>query len=168
MTKETPRNLVLTSAYLTDKPYEVQLEVFRWMRVLLHDVVDRAAATALQRSEDQQQHQQEEFVISQEDKDGNQLGKAKDRCQNRSSSLEGSAVESEPSQPASAQDSGGASSNTAAEAGLTSEDSCKSNRRKRPRKPTSPNGGNALIVGSVVECFHPVSSILSCVIERRK
>lgn len=158
MTKETPRNLVLTSAYLSDKPYEVQLEVLRWMRILLHDVVDRAASTAFKRSEDQQ----EEPVISrQEFKAENQLGKDKDSCQRSRSILEGSAVESEPSQQASAQDSGGASSNTTEESDVTTEDSCKSNRRKRPRKPSTSLEGKPLVVGSVVECFHPVSSVLS-------
>lgn len=162
MTKETPRNLLVTSAYLSDKPYEVQLEVLRWMRILLHDVVDRAASTAstsFKRSDDQQ----EEPVISRQEVEGEiHLGNDKDSCQSSSSVLEGSAVESEPSsQQSSAQDSGVATSNTTAESGLTTEDSCKSSRRKRPRKPQKPREGNALVVGSVAECFHPVSSILS-------
>lgn len=44
MPAKSPHNLITSTAYLTDKPYEVQLGVLRWIRTLIAGVVDKAAS----------------------------------------------------------------------------------------------------------------------------
>lgn len=42
MEMNSPPNLTVSTVHLSDKPYEVQLEVLRWLRDLVFDVVDKA------------------------------------------------------------------------------------------------------------------------------
>ena len=160
MGKKGPRHLILTSANLTDKPYEVQLDILRSIRTLLHEVVDEAAAVALQHSHvhQPQLHQQEgEGTLLARDEGAHQNQENED-CQDKvDSGADEGAVEPEISQQEMAQ----VPAVGTVETSKNGDISCRGNGRKRPRtSQTSPRETEALTVGSVVECFHPVSSIL--------
>lgn len=164
MGPSSPMNLTHSSVYLTDKPYDVQLGVLKWIRGLLSEVIDKAATTAttaaagaaIEPERDQRPHKgtddrvrQEEIIISPSGKEGeeNKVHRHEERedVADTSGREEGTKILN--SSPGCA---AAAPASTAAGAAVG---------RKRPRAATL-HGRPGFGVGSVVECFHPVSDVV--------
>lgn len=130
----SPRNLVLTKAELTDKPYEVQLEVLRWIKRLVSSLVDSAVLACDDGHNTSTRHDSGEGVVASlveaaDDSKGEETsGCFKEDCVEANADSERASV---------GQIGGGGG------------------RRKRA-KTRSQEAEQGHAVGSVVECFHAV------------
>lgn len=172
MAMHAPPQLTVTKVFLKDNPYEKQLGLLRWIRTLLTEVVDTAAS----QSEDDQHrhHQKQEELAVDACKEGDQEGCAlgaptsEDKREEEDSTggvatkSESTAEVLEESHPC-VQDvqADVAISSDASDSRIISEaleengTAVSASSRKRPRNLT--HGRELFGVGSVVECFHPVS-----------
>lgn len=171
MAMHAPPQLTVTKVFLTDKPYEKQLGLLRWIRTLLTEVVDTAAS---QSEDDQHRHHQKQEELAVDDcKEGDQEGCAlgaptsEDKREEedstggvttKSESTEEVLEESHPCvQDVQAVEmaSEPSDSRMISEALEENGTAVSASSRKRPRNLT--HGRELFGVGSVVECFHPVS-----------
>lgn len=158
MSAKAPRNLILTKAYLTDKPYEVQIAVLRWVKHLVGSLVDAAVDQARREAEDHECCKEDSLF------DMGTLG----RCQREAESImEFTADGSSGSNSCHDQTCADflCSVPSANGSSVTPVNStCEQKRRKRPR--THPSGGdNRYAIGDVVECYYTVSRSLRLRIE---
>lgn len=162
MVSNSPTNLTHSSAYLTDKPYDVQLGVLKWIRGLLSAVIDEAATTgaasaaaaAVECNRDQQPHEGADGGVRQEEEPRSPSEKKVEEKKGYRQEQEGAAAdingcEERPEILNSAEA-------RCAAAAPSSDGLGKAVGRKRPRSATS-HGRSDFGVGCVVECFHPVS-----------
>lgn len=188
-----PPNLTHSTAYLTDKPYDVQLGVLRWIRGLLSEVIDEAvsqlstSATPIEpeitRQQDNLDH--DTGCVGQEtdslppDSETPVRNKHRKHTQDDegSSAVEGEGVDACGSgghgesvrkfktpaavTRATTDENDGVTTATGTAAADTADGDGGSMGvgRKRPRTPML-HERNTFGVGSVVECFHPVSDVL--------
>lgn len=171
-----PPQLTVTKVYLTDNPYEKQLDLLRWIRKLLSEVVDSAAS----HSEDDQhlRQEQEELAAGDACKQDVQevciLGTPTPEQEGKSTSAS-TAVKLESTEEvlgeshqdvqtslAAADVDAAMSSGPVDGSGALRESGpavvstgVSASSRKRPRHVM--HGQELLGAGSVVECFHPVS-----------
>lgn len=171
-----PPKLTVTKVYLTDKPYEKQLDLLRWIRKLLSEVVDSAAS----QSKDGQHLRQEQGELAagnvcKEDVEEECMLGAPTPEQKGQSTSASTAAKSESTEEvlgencqqvqtslpaadvAAAMSRGPVDSSealTESRAAVVST-GVSANSRKRPRHLM--HGQELFGVGSVVECFHPVS-----------
>ncbi|CAN0093748.1 unnamed protein product [Scytosiphon promiscuus] len=142
-----PANLTHSTAYLTDKPYDVQLGVLRWVRGLISEVIDEAASKLSPAAASIEPDQGTCGLSSGGVQEGDLvLPDAKKR--------EGDGQEVRGEDDAGAHHS---SSSGAGEAGGRGGESTHGGSagvgRKRPRPP-SQQGRKSFGLGDVVECFH--------------
>lgn len=169
MGSKIPPNLSITTTYLTDTPYEVQLGVLRGIRTLLAGVVDDAisqASTKLGDSAHNHQQQQQQGQKQQSDGDGLSdeslvrvdMPKENDSDVHLGSDPPvGSEIHAEEGSGAEAVAPSAGEVEGLEESGTAALDPTRnSSSRKRPRTP-SPTRRDFYTAGSVVECFHPVS-----------
>lgn len=159
MGRSLPANLTHSTAYLTDKPYDVQLGVLRWIRGLLYEVIDNAASqlsTAAAAAGSVPNVEPE----TQGDGDGGACGRSAARevggnAPQQDEGVDGSEALNLKSTAALLDESVGAATTGSRGDGGTSS---AGNGRKRPRTSTPLDRRDIFVSGSVVECFHPVSS----------
>lgn len=189
MGRSCPPNLTHSTAYLTDKPYDVQLGVLRWIRGLLSEVVDEATtqlsttATRIERESGQQgNHDDHDTGCDTQMKDSlppdtqtrtenkppehtqDEEGLSTVKSQDVEDRGSGESVRIFKTEAAETRatmdenDGGGTTSAHDAAAADTADGDGGSTgvSRKRPRTPTLKNSFG---VGSVVECYHPVSNV---------
>lgn len=168
MAMHAPPHLTVTKAFLTDNPYEKQLGVLRWIRTLLSEVVDKAAS---QTENDQHRHHPKEeeelagVVCKEGDEKGCALGAPTPGDKREEDSTGGVTAKSESTEQVleerrpcveDVQTDVAASCSVINEALLEENGTAVSaTGRKRPRNLM--HGRHLFGVGSVVECFHPVS-----------
>ncbi|CAB1121224.1 unnamed protein product [Ectocarpus sp. CCAP 1310/34] len=155
MGRSLPVNLTHSSAYLTDKPYDVQLGVLRWIRGLLSEVVDNAvsqlsttAAGSIHNVEPETQGDDDDDVA---------CGRSAARevggsIPQKDEGVDGSEALNLKSTAALLDECvGAATTGSRGDGGSSST----GNGRKRPRTSTPLDRRDVFVPGSVVECFHP-------------
>lgn len=163
MAPSSPTNLTHSSAYLTDKPYDVQLGVLKWIRCLLSAVIDEATTTAaaapaaIECKRDQHPHKGADDGVSQEKEllSAN-FKKVEENEGDRQEQEDVANINGREDRPKilnSAEEAGCAAAAPPSTAGAGTAVG-----RKRPRTATF-HGRSSFGVGCVVECFHPVSDL---------
>lgn len=167
MAMHAPRRFTVTKAVLTDNPYEKQLGVLRWIRTVLSEVVDKAAS---QSEDDQHRHHQKQeelagAVCEEGDEEGCALGAPASEDKREEDSTDGVTAKSESTEEVleesrpcveDVRTDVATSCSVISEAPLEENGTAVSaTSRKRPRNLM--HGRDFFSVGSVVECFHPVS-----------
>lgn len=182
MSPGRPANLTHSTAYLTDKPYDVQLGVLRWIRELLSEVVDDAASqlsttTAAAPIEPDQgtcgvnspsvQGQDLALPDAEERQENGRVREQQDAgISHRDSGAGGeSTLEVSKAEPSSTEEESRAGMRTTEGAGVATTAAAvdgaggvgsASVGRKRPRAQTQQRR-DCFGLGDVVECFHAVS-----------
>lgn len=172
-----PPNLTHSTTYLTDKPYDVQLGVLRWIRGLLFEVIDEAASqlstTATSIEPESLQHGSHDDNGCGRQEENSLPPGAETRMENKPQehtqddeglpAIEGEGVDDCSSgHGESVRILKTMSKATTDEHGVNpdgdgdGEGGSTGIGRKRPRTPTL-HERHTFGVGSVVECFHPVS-----------
>lgn len=162
MGRSLPAKLTHSTAYLTDKPYDVQLGVLRWIRGLLSEVIDNAAsqlsttaasaaAGSIHNVEPETQGDGGDGACGR-----SAAGEVGGNTSQQDEGVDGSEALNFKSTAALLDESVGAA--TTGSRGDGGGSSSTGNGRKRPRTSTPLDRRDIFVPGSVVECFHPVSS----------
>ncbi|CAN0171747.1 unnamed protein product [Ectocarpus sp. 4 AP-2014] len=155
MGRSLPANFTHSTAYLTDKPYDVQLGVLRWIRGLLSEVVDNAVSQ-LSTTAAGSMHYLEPETQGDDDEDG-ACGRSAAReiggnIPQQDEGVDGSEALNLKSTAALRDESvGAATTGSRGDGGSSST----GNGRKRSRTSTPLDRRDVFVPGSVVECFHP-------------
>lgn len=171
--QHAPPHLTVTKAFLTDNPYENQLGLLRWIRKFLSEVVDAAASQSEsdqhRRQEEQKEEEEKELAGDACKEDDQEQGCAlgaptqeEKREEHSTSGAISKSVSTEEALEESLPCVEGVEADTVAPSNSIVTEGCKESGtaasaggRKRPRNLL--HGQDLFGVGSVVECFHPVS-----------
>ncbi|CAN0119065.1 unnamed protein product [Ectocarpus sp. 6 AP-2014] len=155
MGRSLPANLTHSTAYLTDKPYDVQLGVLRWIRGLLSEVVDNAVSELSTTAAGSIRNVEPETRGDHDDNGACGRSAAREVGGNtpqQDEGVDGSEALNLNSTAALLDESvGAATAGSRGDGGSSST----GNGRKRPRASTPLDRRDIFVPGSVVECFHP-------------
>lgn len=161
MGPKAPANLVLTKAHLTDKPYEAQVAVLRWVKQLVGNLVDSAVCHGRDGTigaDCSKEDSAMDMATLSEDQDLSECGKDESSARGLHDTRASHEQHVCTDHLSTGLETGTGTSQTA----LASSSEYK--RRKRPRT-SSLLGKNRVDVGTVVECYYTVRLFFVCLVE---